>query len=303
MRGARAAELSKASKSNVRDFEYVGRFPAGCGAGVEHALAAPKIEPGRRLLRSGVMHRDQTVGESWQSLDRHRALQQQRRSAEVPGIHASRIERVKVGGDAGAAAVNPQRERRSIVAGGEYRRPGFRVLGLQTSDPPRRMAPARDGIGIGGDTKRVAPAQVVAQHAVDEGLESSARDFRGCRHGLIDAGVGVGAHLQPRQRREQQGAYTRFGDRLGHQPPKQEIAAAVVAQARVGQILRCRAQRRRRWSPRRHNSGQGVAQASPGDHLGDHRCRVGICRAQRRGTHRRDHATSSIAIARMLYSS
>ena len=237
------------------------RLAAGRRAGVEHAGAGGRSQQLGRALRAGVLHRNEPVEETGQGIDRHRLLEQQTAATDRARRESGGREPVEIVGDGAAALIDAQRHRRRLVAGGGDRLPVVAIRPAQARQPPARML--EDSLFVLGHRRQefIAPAQEVAQHAVDHPFEHAARQFAGGDHRLIDDGVRrLGTRIEAIQRGQQQGLRFAVRERFGHQTAKDEFAPTVTAQHAVGNILRRRA---RRWRLRSEDA-ERLAQALAG---------------------------------------
>ncbi len=94
------------------------------------------------------------------------------------------------------AAIHAKREWRLRVAGREHRLPFRREFALHALDPPARVRPARDGIGVRGQLERVALAQKAAQERIDQRLGRGTRQHRRGVDRMIDDGEGRRSRMQ-----------------------------------------------------------------------------------------------------------
>ena len=184
-------------EGHVGRLEDVGALAAGRGAGVEHALAVVKIEIARSVLGAGVLHAEAAFGKPREAADGQRLVEEQGARGEAFYGDAGRG---KVGQHfvvAGPQRIDPQGHRRVGVAGGEDGAPFLRVLILEATDPPGRVAVLGDHVGVGRLGELAGLAQGVAQHAVGDALELAADEVGGGADGLVDDRVGgVGAYGQ-----------------------------------------------------------------------------------------------------------
>jgi hypothetical protein len=112
-----------------------------------------------------------------------------------------------------------------------------RMVGAQARDPPRRVLPMGDLVGLRLGPQLLAAAQEIAQHAIHQRLETAAGNARGGAHRLVNRGVGVfGPRFQAHQGHQQQAAHRRLGQRSFEQAAQQKVAAAMGSQGGVSEV-------------------------------------------------------------------
>ena len=243
--------------------QQVRRLAARGRAGVEHPAAGRRVEQGGSHLRRRILNRNEAFGKAWQAIDRqwpveHQARLAKWRRADAFGAQARLIFRGRA-----APAIDAQRHRRRLIAGGDDAGPQRRISRLQTVQPPVRVLAGGDRIGRQFGKQLRLLAQIVAQDAIDQPPEAPFGQFPGRRNGLIDDGMRcIGPGFQPVQRDQQQGTHLGRIQRPGKQPAKEEITASVSTQTAIDEILH------RRTGHRVNATEQAIGQALPGEHRG-----------------------------------
>ena len=234
---------------DVGQFENVGCLATGGGASIQYALPGGNIQPRCRMLRTGILHRNATVGEAGQTGDRNRLLEQ-KTARDVVAVRSSadarRIEFRQYAADIGSASIDSQGHRRVGIAGSEH---GFGMscqLAPNRFHPPSGMTSMGDQVRIGSFNKGVGLTQEIAQHCVNQALEAAAMQCERRLDRLINRRVGSGRMtFEPVQGDQQQCANRGRFKWPGKQSRQEEITAAEFAQRSVGKMLHGASGRRR----------------------------------------------------------
>ena len=180
----------------------------GRGAGVEQTLARFGFEQSGHELRSFVLHAQEAVGESRNLVHRprlgeiHRCLRQFARRA-VETFMPQGEHRLLAGN---FARIDAQTHGRAVVVALKNRPPIFRPIHPDGLGEPARMVQA-DGLGLPRQplVELGAPALMVAQHGIDQGLRPLLAQLPRGLHGQVDCRVvGHGEFAQLIQGAEQQ---------------------------------------------------------------------------------------------------